>query len=176
MFGCFYFAISGNLYLLLTKSYMGTIIFQCGPIISEIYLMLLLCSIQVSIFWSMLCFKNTEKLYVCINLKENTKYMFFKIIYKPFWYTTAHWDFLPKFFSLHYYTTLEGLLGVQRSKQAQGTIICLFGPLFFSQNGMTFKKATKIIKIHWKVTVFWDIFRVCSILAGKQRPKPIRWT
>ena len=62
--------------------------------------------------------------------------------YKP------HWDFLPKFLSLHYYTTLEGVLGVQRSGQAQGTIICLFGPLFFSQNGMTFKKATKIIKIH----------------------------
>jgi hypothetical protein len=39
---------------------------------------------------------------------------------------------------------------------------------------MTFKKATKIIKIHGKVTVFWDIFKVCSILAGKQRPKPIR--
>ena len=60
----------------------------------------------------------------------------------------THWDFLPKFLSLHYYTTLEGVLGVQRSGQAQGTIICLFGPLFFSQNGMTFKKATKIIKIH----------------------------
>ena len=86
----------------------------------------------------------------------------------------AHWDFLPKFLSLHYYTTLEGVVGVQRSRQAQGTIICLFGPLFFSQNGMTFKKATKIIKIHRKVTVFWDIFKVCSILAGKQRPKPIR--
>ena len=26
----------------------------------------------------------------------------------------AHWDFLPKFLSLHYYTTLEGVLGVQR--------------------------------------------------------------
>ena len=60
----------------------------------------------------------------------------------------AHWDFLPKFLSLHYYTTLEGVLGVQRSGKAQGTIICLFGLLFFSQNGMTFKKATKIIKIH----------------------------
>ena len=88
----------------------------------------------------------------------------------------THWDFLPKFLSLHYYTTLEGVLGVQRSGQAQGTIICLLGPLFFSQNGMTFKKPTKIIKIQWKITVFWDIFRVCSILAGKQQPKPIWWT
>ena len=59
----------------------------------------------------------------------------------------THWDFLPNFLSLHYYTTVEGVLGVRRG-QAQGTIICLFGPLFFSQNGMTFKKATKIIKIH----------------------------
>jgi hypothetical protein len=85
-----------------------------------------------------------------------------------------HWDFLPKFLSLHYYTNLEGALGVQRSGQAQGTIICLFGLLFFSQNGMTFKKATKIIKIHGKVTVFRAFFKVCSILARKQRPKPIR--
>jgi hypothetical protein len=86
----------------------------------------------------------------------------------------THWDFLPKFLSLHYYTTLEGISGVQRSGQAQGTIIYLFGPLFFSQNGVTLKKATKIIEIHKKVAAFWDIFRVSSILAGKQRPKPIR--
>jgi hypothetical protein len=59
----------------------------------------------------------------------------------------GHWDFLPKILSLHYYTTLEGVLGVQRSRKAQGTIICLFGLLFFCQNGMTFKKPTKIIKI-----------------------------
>ena len=26
---------------------------------------------------------------------------------------SAHWDFLPKFLSLHYYTTLEGVFGVQ---------------------------------------------------------------
>jgi hypothetical protein len=45
-------------------------------------------------------------------------------------------------------------LGVQRSRQAQETMICLLGPLFFSQNGMTFKKPTKIIKIEGKVTVF----------------------
>ena len=78
----------------------------------------------------------------------------------------AHWDFLPKFLSLHYYTTVEGVLGVQRRGQAQGTIICLFGPLFFSQNGMRLKDL--------KVAVFWDIFKVCSILAEKQQPKPIR--
>jgi hypothetical protein len=59
----------------------------------------------------------------------------------------THWDFLPKFLSLHYYTTLGNVLGVQRSEQAQGTTICLFGLLFFSQNGMTFKKPTKIVKI-----------------------------
>ena len=55
----------------------------------------------------------------------------------------THWDFLPKFLSLHCYTILESVLGVQRSGQAQGTIICLFGPLFFSQNGMTLKKTYK---------------------------------
>jgi hypothetical protein len=59
----------------------------------------------------------------------------------------AHWDFLPKFLSLHYYFTREAVFGVQRSGQAQETIIYLFGPLFFSQNGMAFEKPTKIIKI-----------------------------
>ena len=39
------------------------------------------------------------------------------------------WDVLPKFLSLHYYSILECVLGVQRIGQAQGTIICLFGPL-----------------------------------------------
>jgi hypothetical protein len=62
--------------------------------------------------------------------------------------TVSHWDFLPKFISLHYYTTLEGVLGVHRSGQAQGTIIYLFRLLFFSQNGVTLKKATKIIEVH----------------------------
>ena len=85
----------------------------------------------------------------------------------------THWDFLPKFLSLHYYTTLECVLGVQRMGQGQGTIICLLGPLFFSLNQMTFKKPTEIIKIQWKATVFCDIFRLCSILAEKQRPKPM---
>ena len=63
-------------------------------------------------------------------------------------YANAHRDFLPKFLSLHCYTTLEGVLGVQRSRQIQEIIIYLFGPLFFSQNGVTLKKATKIINIH----------------------------
>jgi hypothetical protein len=58
----------------------------------------------------------------------------------------THWDFLPKFLSLHYYTTLEGVFVVQRSGQAHGTIICLFGPLFFSQNGMTLKNLQKSSK------------------------------
>ena len=74
-----------------------------------------------------------------------------KAIFEYVLMANPHWDFLPKFLSLHYYSTLEGVLGVQRRGQAQGTIICLFGPLFFSQNGMAFKKPTKIIKIQWKV-------------------------
>ena len=69
-------------------------------------------------------------------------------IYQHIAATKAHWDFLAKSISLHYYTTLVGVLGVQRSRQAQGTLICLFGPLFFSENGMTFKKPTKIIKLN----------------------------
>jgi hypothetical protein len=65
-------------------------------------------------------------------------------------------------------------LGVQRSKQAQGTIICLFGPLFFSQNGMTLKKLQKLPKASEKILIFGILSEIFSILAGKQRPKPIR--
>jgi hypothetical protein len=68
-----------------------------------------------------------------------------------------HWDFLPKILSLYYYTTLEGVLGVQRSGQAQEIIICLFGPLFFSKNGMTFKNLQKLSKSSEKI-LFFRIF------------------
>jgi hypothetical protein len=46
-------------------------------------------------------------------------------------FSASHWDFLSKFLSLHYYTTLEGVLGVQRSGQAQGTMICSMEKLLF---------------------------------------------
>ena len=65
------------------------------------------------------------------------------ITFTTIWLGKSHWDFSPKCLSLHYYTTLEGVLGVQRSGQAQGTIISFFGPLVFSQNGMTLKKTYK---------------------------------
>ena len=45
-------------------------------------------------------------------------------------------------------------MGVQRSGQAQGTIICLFGPLFFSQNGITLKNLQKLSKSSEKLLVF----------------------
>jgi hypothetical protein len=48
-------------------------------------------------------------------------------------------------------------LGVQRSGQAQGTIICLFGPLFFSQNGITLKNLQKLSKSSEKL-LFFRIF------------------
>ena len=69
----------------------------------------------------------------------------------------AHWDFLAKFLSLHYYTTLEGVLVVQRRGQSQGTIICLLGPLFFSQNGRTSKNLQKSSKSTEKL-LFFGIF------------------
>ena len=89
--------------------------------------------------------------YIQFSLKSNMEDVF---IQKRI---SSHWDFLPKILSLHYYTTLEGFLGVQRRGQAQGTIICLFGPLFFSQNGMTFKNPTKISKSSEKL-LFFGIF------------------
>ena len=49
----------------------------------------------------------------------------------------VNFSFLLKFLSHHYHTTLEDVWGVQRSGQAKGTIICLFGLLYFSQNWMT---------------------------------------
>jgi hypothetical protein len=48
-------------------------------------------------------------------------------------------------------------LNVQRSGQAQGTIICLFDLLFFSQNEMTFKKLQKLSKSIEKL-LFLGIF------------------
>jgi hypothetical protein len=72
-------------------------------------------------------------------------------------YGIPHWDFLPKFISLHYYTTLKAVLGVQRSGQAQRSIICLFGPLFFSQNGITYKNLQKLSKSSEKL-LFFRIF------------------
>ena len=44
-------------------------------------------------------------------------------------------------------TIMPSWMCVQKSRQAQETIICLFGLLFLSQNWMTLKKPTKIIKI-----------------------------
>ena len=70
------------------------------------------------------------------------------------WSSSAHWNFLAKFHSLHYYTTLEGVLGVQRSRQAQETIICLFGLLFFSRNRMSFKNLQKWSKSSEKLLFF----------------------
>jgi hypothetical protein len=61
---------------------------------------------------------------------------------------------LQKFLSGHYYTTLESVLGVQRSREAQGSIISLFGPRFFSQNGMTLKNLQKFPKSSEKILIF----------------------
>jgi hypothetical protein len=66
----------------------------------------------------------------------------------------AHWDFLPKFVSLHYYTTLEGVLDVQRSGQAQETMICFFGLLFFSQMEWHSKNQQKLSKSTEKLLYF----------------------
>ena len=69
-------------------------------------------------------------------------------------------------------------MGVQRSGQAQGTIICLFGPLFFSQNGMTFKKATKIIKIIEKLLffgIFLEFFQFWLENSGPNQLDELKW-
>ena len=72
-----------------------------------------------------------------------------------FYISISPWDFLLKFLSLPYYSALEGVLGVQRRWLGEGAIVFLLGLLcFFCQDGMAFKKPTKIIKIQWKVTVF----------------------
>ena len=43
-----------------------------------------------------------------------------------------------------FHATIIPPLDVQRSGQAQETVICLFGLLFFSQNGMTLKNLQKL--------------------------------
>ena len=69
----------------------------------------------------------------------------------------AHWDFLPKF--------------PEKQTSERNYNLFVWSAVFL----VKMEWPTKIIKIYWTVTVFWDIIRVCSIVAGKQRPKPIRW-
>ena len=100
-------------------------------------------------------------------------------------YESLTLGFLAQIPSLHYYTTLEGVLGVQRSGKAQGTIIFLFGLLFFSQNGMNFKKPTKssekllFFRIFSEFVQFWlensgpnqlDEFKLTILLILTPKP------
>ena len=64
-------------------------------------------------------------------------------------------------------------LGVQRSKQAQETIICLFGQLFFSQNGMTLKNLQNYqnpVKSYCFLEYYQSLFNI----SLQQQLKPIR--
>ena len=106
---------------------------------------------------------------------RETKFLLLIRNLKPRPSISSHRDFLPKFISLHYHTTLEDVLGVQRSRQAQENVICLFGPLFFSSNSMTFKKPEKLSKSSEKLLFFW-CFQSLFNFSWKQRFKPIRWT
>ena len=74
----------------------------------------------------------------------------------------------------HSTTIPKGCLRCPEKRTSSRNYNWFFGSLFFSQNGMTLKKPTKIRKVHWKVTGFWDIIKVCSILPGKEQPKPIK--
>jgi hypothetical protein len=55
-------------------------------------------------------------------------------------------DFLPKFLSLHYYTTLEVVFGVQRSGQAQETMICCLVSCFSTNMEWHSKNLQKLSK------------------------------
>jgi hypothetical protein len=74
---------------------------------------------------------------------------------------------LPKFLSLHYYTTLEGVWGVQRSRQAQETIICLFGPLFFLPKWNDIQKSYKNYQNPLKSYFFGGYFQSLFNFVGK---------
>jgi hypothetical protein len=80
---------------------------------------------------------------------------------------------LPKFLSLHYYATLEGVLGVQRSGQAQGTMICWFGLLFFSQKEMTLKKLQKLSKSREKLLFSRIISEFVQFWLENSGPNPL---
>jgi hypothetical protein len=72
------------------------------------------------------------------------------------------WDFLTKFLSLHYYTTLKNVLGVERSGQAQVTIICLFGLLVFQPKWDDIQKIYKnyqnLVKSYCFLGYFQSLF------------------
>ena len=176
--GCFQLCTKGRSILFNHFIDMRTTINLSISCRKNVFLLNISCRKDVFFCWK---FFQQKHVFSTWNVNKNTSFLHemdkLTVVLTLKWLSMiAHWDFLPKFLSLHYYTNLEGVLGVQRRGKGQGTIICLLGPLFFSQNGITFKKPTKIITIQWKATVFGDILRVCSILTEKQQPKPIRWT
>ena len=83
---------------------------------------------------------------------------------------------IPTRGALHYYSTpdSDNVLGVQRNKKGQGTIISLFGLLFFSQIGIKFKTPKKNYQNPLKITVVLVLFTVYLILAEKQQPKALK--
>ena len=82
----------------------------------------------------------------------------------------THWDFLPKSLSLRCYTTLEGVFGVQRSRQGQGTIIFRLFPIisisqkFFSFFFLRLEKIgtdEKVICYHNISNILWKKDVLC---------------
>ena len=57
-----------------------------------------------------------------------------------------------------YATIIPPWRGVQRIGQAQGTIICLFGSPFFSQNGIKFRKPFLKEVLHELIMSIWNEF------------------
>ena len=112
--------------------------------LQPVFVIFLLCAFYWTSILRVRKRRGTYLLFAAIILSNITLVIYEADLNIIFGVFIAHWDFLQKFLSSHYYTTLEGVLGVQRSGQAQGTISCFFGPLFFSQNGITWKKLKKL--------------------------------
>ena len=108
-----------------------------------------------------------------------------------FWDIKIHVEFHSTFhWLIGYFEFRTEISCVQNLPMSKNKLLCLGRPenqtssrnynLFvwstvFQLKYYDIQKTWKIVKIQWKVTVFLIIFRVCSILARKQRPKPIRW-
>ena len=86
---------------------------------------------------------------------------------------TTHWDFLPNFFFTQLSYHPGGCHGCPEKGTRNYNLFvrsAVFQPKWNAVQ-KTYKNHQNPVKSHW---FFLDIFRVCSILAEKQRPKPIK--
>ena len=147
-------------------------------------MVVIFCSFDLVLSFLLWCAKwpRLGRITLCDNSPESLRLFFCimaniemaKDIHLQMWKSFAIWSenwktFCYIFdFPLHYYSTPEHVLCVQRCEKVQGTRICCFGPLLYSQIVKKFKKLSNLIKI-----LFSDNFSMLiRFWIKKQQSKP----